>query len=94
MSIPILTPDNSFNFTCEDKTCGLVFPAPKPIAEVVNSTMMTPLILVHQTPVICPRCGASYRALIRNFQVEYAFQRMDVDLVVPDGKVLNFGQGH
>lgn len=89
MQVPILTPDNSFNFTC---ACGSVFLAPKPMIEVINQTALLPVIICHQTPIVCSACNATYRLLVTQVQAQYGVQRMDVDLVAPGGAPLSLVQ--
>lgn len=88
MSVSILSPDDLATITCVDTTCAQVFQTPKPIVEVINVTAL-PMIVFHQVPMVCPKCGATYRFIIGQVQTSYGLQRLDVGLVVPPGRGLH-----
>lgn len=85
MNVPLINPDALTQITCADQTCGAVFTTPKPVVEIINQTQLDLLVLYHQVPAICPKCGATYRFVIAQVSTGYQVIRMDVDLVAPSG---------
>jgi len=84
MSVPILTPENSFSYTCPDATCGQAFQALMPTAEIVN-TPISAVVIYHMETFTCPRCGAAFRCHVTQVQSSYGVHPVVDNSIVQAG---------